>query len=68
MSIPSTALATYLGENVVYVVDGEHAKRVPVTRCSHNDTETVITSGLEAGNQVITAGSVTDGSRISVVK
>ena len=68
LSIPSTALATYLGENVVYVVDGAHAKRVPVTLGSHNDTETVITSGLEAGDQVITAGSVTDGSRISVVK
>lgn len=68
LTIPSTALTTYLGEYVVYVADGENARRVPVTLGSANDTQTVITSGLKAGDQVITAGNVTEGTRISVVK
>ncbi len=68
LTIPSTALTTYLGENVVYVADGEYARRVPVTLGSANDTSTVITSGLDAGDKVITAGNVTDGTRISVIK
>ncbi len=66
--VPSTALTTYLGENVLFVVDGDKAKRVKVTLGSNNDSMTVIESGLSAGDLVITAGSVTDGTKISVVK
>lgn len=68
IAIPSTALTTYLGENVVYIVDGDSAKRVNVTLGSANDTSTVITEGLNAGDMLITAGSVTDGTKVSVVK
>ncbi len=65
--VPEAALDTYLGEDIVYVADGNTAKRVTVTTGSSNGTETVITSGLSEGDLVITAGNVMDGTTINVV-
>jgi len=65
--VPTKAIGTYLGNSVVYIVDGKNAKRVQVTLGSANDHETVITGGLAAGDKLITAGSVTDGSPIAIV-
>ena len=67
MMIPTASLETYLGEPVVYkAVDGE-AVRQTVTTGSSNDTETVILSGLEEGDLVVTAGNVTNGTLINIV-
>ena len=65
--VPEAALDTYLGDDIVYVADGNTARRVIVTTGSSNGTETVITSGLSEGDLVITAGNVMDGTAISVV-
>jgi len=66
--VPTKAIDTYLGENVVYIVENEQAKRVNVTLGSFNDTDTVVTSGLKEGDLLIIAGSVTDQSPVSIVK
>lgn len=65
--IPDSALDTYLGENIVYIADNGTARRQTVTVGSSNGTETVILSGLEEGDLVITAGNVMDGTAINVV-
>ena len=67
MIIPTAALDTYLGDSVVYTVEDGIATRKVVTTGSNNDTETVILSGLEEGELVITAGNVTDGTPVNVV-
>jgi multidrug efflux pump subunit AcrA (membrane-fusion protein) len=68
--IPRSAIKDYNGEDTVYIIDGEGAaRRVPVRVGLTNDLEAQILSGLNFGDQVITAGAVTDGSpvRISTV-
>lgn len=65
--IPSSALDTYLGDDIVYIADNGTARRVVVTTGSSNGIETVITSGLSEGDLVITAGNVMDGTSINVV-
>lgn len=65
--IPDSALDTYLGDEIVYLVDGNTARRTIVTTGSTNGVDTVITSGLTEGDMVITAGNVTDGTSINVV-
>lgn len=68
ITVPTKSIGTYLGGSVVYLaVDGK-AKRVSVTVGSANGSETVIKTGLAEGDELITAGSVTDGSQISIVK
>lgn len=66
--IPSDAVTTYLGEPVVYVAEEGMAKRVAVTISVSDDNQSVVTSGLFGGEQLITAGSVVEGSRISVIE
>jgi len=66
ITIPTQAASTYLGKDVAYVVDGGKAKRVSITLGPSNDSETVVESGLSAGEQLITAGSVTDGTVIII--
>ena len=67
MMIPSSALSTYLGEDVVYkIVDGV-AKRQPVTIGSQNDESTVVFAGLEEGDLVVTAGNVTNDTPVNIV-
>ena len=67
LMIPSSALAEYIGEDVVYVAENGKAVRRTVTIGSDNGTEAAITSGLAEGELVITAGNVTDGSAVNVV-
>ncbi len=67
LTVPSSALDTYLGDDIVYIADGDTARRTIVTTGSTNGVDTVITSGLSEGDMVITAGNVTDGTAISVV-
>ena len=67
LTVPSSALDAYLGDDIVYIADGDTARRTIVTTGSTNGVDTVITSGLSEGDMVITAGNVTDGTAISVV-
>lgn len=67
LTVPESAVRTYLNDNIVYIADNGVARRQVVTVGSSNGVETVITSGLNEGDMVITAGNVTDGTSISVV-
>jgi RND family efflux transporter MFP subunit len=65
--IPRTAVKNYNGDSTVYVIDENSiARRVPVTLGLTNDSEAQIISGLKAGDRVITAGAVTDGSPVRI--
>ena len=67
ITVPSNAITEVLDGSIVYTVQNGKAVRTPVTTGSSNDTRTVITSGLEAGDIVITAGTVSDGSSVNVL-
>ena len=65
--VPSSAVSSYAGSPVVYVVKDGVSVRTPVETGSSNATETVILSGLSEGDMVVTAGSVSDGTSVSIV-
>ena len=68
IAIPSSAITETLDGNIVYVVEDGRASVRNVTVGSRNDSETVITSGLQPGDVVITAGTVADGSAVNVLE
>lgn len=66
-AIPQKAIKTFNDEFTVFVVDDQNkAQRKVVTIGISNDSETQITSGLEEGDLVITAGSVTQDSLVKI--
>lgn len=65
--IPSAALGTYAGEDIVYVVKDGVAVRQVVSVDGSNNTYCVISSGLEEGDMVVTAGNVSDGTSVNIV-
>jgi multidrug efflux pump subunit AcrA (membrane-fusion protein) len=68
MVLPRSALKNYNGEPAVYLIDeNDTARRVMVSTGLSNDTEIQILTGLSAGDRVITAGAVTDGSAVRIV-
>lgn len=68
-TIPAAALASYLDEKVVYVLnpDSTVSRRTVVVGLS-NDSVVAITDGLSVGETVVVAGSVSDGTKVSVVQ
>lgn len=65
--VPNKALHTWNDKTVLYVIDSENtARRVIVETGLSTDFETQITSGLSAGDRVITAGSVADGTPVRI--
>lgn len=68
IAIPTEAITTYLGESVVYVVEDGVAKRKAIVTGSSDDSRSVILEGLEGGELLITAGSVTEGSLVNIIK
>lgn len=65
--IPKSALSTYNAENCVYIIDeNQRAKRCFVKIGLSNDTLVEIIEGLEYGQTVITAGSVTEGTLVRI--
>lgn len=65
--VPSDAVGTYAGQNVVYVAEDGVARRRNVSLGGSNSTYSVISSGLEEGELVITAGNVSDGTAVNIV-
>lgn len=65
--VPVEALDTYLDDDIVYAVKDGKAVRTVVTVGSRSSEMAVILSGLQAGDLVITAGTVTNGSSVNVV-
>jgi multidrug efflux pump subunit AcrA (membrane-fusion protein) len=69
MVLPGSALKNYNGDPVVYLIDADDiARRIPVTTGLSNDTEVQILTGIQAGDRVITAGAVTDGSGVRIAE
>jgi multidrug efflux pump subunit AcrA (membrane-fusion protein) len=65
--IPRAAIKDYNGEDTVYIMDEENlARRILITVGLTNDSEAQILAGLKAGDRVITAGAVTDGSPVRI--
>ena len=64
--VPSSAINKIMDDEIVYVVENGIAKQVNVETGSNNESVTVITSGLKAGDQVVTAGAVNDGSAVKI--
>jgi len=54
--VPRVAVIEQENRQVVYVAEGEQAKRVPVETGLSNETDIVITQGLEVGEAVIIKG------------
>ncbi len=67
LTVPTSAVVSFIDSSVVYVVNNNIASRVEVTTGSNNDTDTVITSGLNVGDQVVVEGTVADGSAVNIV-
>ncbi len=58
LGIPMVAVLPKSGESIVYVVNGENRARAVVVQTGLNDgTYVEITSGLEAGQRVVTKGN-----------
>jgi multidrug efflux pump subunit AcrA (membrane-fusion protein) len=68
VAIPVDAISSYLGDPVVFVVEDGVARRVAITTSSSDNTATVVTSGLEGGEQLIVAGSVVDGTQVQIIE
>lgn len=65
--VPKSAIKTYNTDSTVFVIsENNTAQRVTVTTGMSNDNDIQITSGLEEGMQVITAGSATEGSPVKI--
>ncbi len=66
--IPKKAIKNFNNKSTVFIVDeNNQAQRVEITTGISNDLDIAVTSGLEKGMQVITAGSVTEGSFVKIV-
>ena len=68
ITVPVSAITETLDGNIVYVVEDGRASSRTVTVGSRNESEAVIVSGLEAGDVVITAGTVAEGSSVNVLE
>ena len=64
--IPKKALKTYNDKDCVFIIEDNMAKRVFVTTGISNDSDIQLTSGVNIGDTVITAGSVTEGSPVKI--
>ena len=67
IAIPSNAISSYAGNSVVYLIVDGKAVRTVIETGDSNSERTVITSGISAGDIVITAGNVTDGTSVAIV-
>ena len=67
--IPAQAVLTSGGTQYVYVVEGDTARYVEVTTGLTGNGVTEITSGLEAGQQLVTVGQayLSDGAPVRIV-
>ena len=66
-TVPTEALSTYLNNQTVYIVRNGKAERVNVSTGSFNDSVTIITSGLNAGDLVVVLGQVTEGTSVNII-
>jgi multidrug efflux pump subunit AcrA (membrane-fusion protein) len=67
--VPRDAVTTVNDQTAVYVVDGGRAEQRTVTTGLSNDGQIEITSGLQAGETIVTAGqpNLTDDAKVEIV-
>ena len=68
--VPSDAILTSSDKQYVYVVDGDTAKRADITTGLTGSGLTEVTSGLAAGEQLVTVGQqyLSDGDIVRIVE
>lgn len=66
--IPTDAISSVGSKMYVYIVEDGKAKQVEVTVSDQNDSESVISSGLNVGDVVIVEGSVSDAAEVNIVE
>ncbi len=67
ISAPRAALVAEEGKHSAFVLDGEKAKRVPVTVIDWPADRLIVTDGLRAGDRLITdADNLADGQTVTV--
>jgi RND family efflux transporter MFP subunit len=66
--VPKSAIVQRDGHDVVFVIDGDHAKQTPVTAGADFNDLKQVTSGLSAGARVVAApnADLKDGEKIKV--
>jgi RND family efflux transporter MFP subunit len=66
--VPKSAIVQRDGHDVVFVIDGDHAKQTPVTTGADFNDLKQVTSGLSAGAQVVAQppAQLADGSKVKV--
>jgi hypothetical protein len=66
--VPKSAIVQRDGHDVVFVIDGDHAKQTPVTTGADFNDLKQVTSGLSAGAQVVSAptAQLADGEKVKV--
>ncbi|MFA5467520.1 MAG: efflux RND transporter periplasmic adaptor subunit [Sphaerochaetaceae bacterium] len=67
IAIPRKSINTLAQEKYVYVVENGVAIRRNITTGAENETSVVVTSGLDVGEMIITAGTVTDQSPVHII-
>ncbi len=67
-SIPTNAISTIADKTYVYIAENGVATQREVTVGLNNDTNSVITSGLSLGDEVIVEGTVSNGAAINIVE
>ena len=67
--VPTEAIMTSAGVQYVYIVEGDTAKYVEVTTGLAGNGVTEVTSGLSAGQQLVTVGQayLSDGDPVRIV-
>lgn len=70
ISIPTEAVVVKEGNTIVYIIENDKAKRVPITTGLDNGKMVEITQGLVQGMMVVVKGQnfLEDGALVSVVK
>lgn len=68
--VPSEAILTSNDKQYVYIVDGDAARRVDITTGLTGSGLTEVTSGLAAGEQLVTVGQqyLSDGDAVRIVE
>ena len=68
--VPDDAVVTRAGQDYVFVVSGDIARRVPVRKLITIDNSTIIAEGLSVGESIVVDGMdvLVDGSKVNQVE
>lgn len=68
ITVPNNAIKEYLNDQTVFVVDSDNIAHRTVVKLGRNNGErTIVTSGINVDDKVVTAGSVRDGQKVNII-